>query len=228
MSPAAILYVGLDREKARIEMFKALSVEGHIVSTEDLVHNVGRSERTGVVVEPRLSLQWFVDMQQLATPALRAVMDGEIDFYPDNLKNTYRHWMENIRDWCISRQLWWGHQIPAWYMIHDGEEIVIVAKTETEAVEQARKLTGRGELTASSLRRDEDVLDTWFSSWLWPISVFDGWKNEKELNYYYPTSVIVTGWGYYLFVGGGMVMAGLNGRYKKAISSCLLHRNGER
>ncbi|MEP6647370.1 MAG: valine--tRNA ligase, partial [Saprospiraceae bacterium] len=178
MSHAATFFVGMDRDKARLEMFKALTVENHIEGTEELIHNVGRSERTRVVVEPRLSLQWFVDMKQLATPALESVMNGEIEFYPENLKNTYRHWIENIRDWCISRQLWWGHQIPAWYYDHDDEELVFVAKTEEEAVMMAREQTGRAELDISMLRRDEDVLDTWFSSWLWPISVFDGWKNK--------------------------------------------------
>ncbi len=219
MSNAAILYVGLDRDKARIEMYKALEVEGHIIGTEDLIHNVGRSERTGVVVEPRLSLQWFVDMKQLSAPALSAVMDGEIELYPDHLKNTYRHWMENIRDWCISRQLWWGHQIPAWYMMHEGEELVFVAKTENEALRLAQKKTGRTDLQAASLRRDEDVLDTWFSSWLWPISVFDGWKNEKEINYYYPTSVLVTGWDIIFLWVARMVMAGYEWKGMKPFHS---------
>ncbi|HZV68276.1 MAG TPA: valine--tRNA ligase [Saprospiraceae bacterium] len=215
MSAAAIMFVGLDRDKARLEMYKALSVEGHIVGTEDLIHNVGRSERTRVVVEPRLSLQWFVDMKQIAGPALDAVMNGEIDFYPENLKNTYRHWMENIRDWCISRQLWWGHQIPAWYLMQDDEELVFVAKTEEEALESARQQTGRSDLQASALRRDEDVLDTWFSSWLWPISVFDGWKNEKEFNYYYPTSVLVTGWDIIFLWVARMIMAGYEWKEQK-------------
>jgi valyl-tRNA synthetase len=122
MSPEAILFVGLDRDKARKAMFGALEAAGHLVSTEELIHNVGRSERTRVVVEPRLSLQWFVDMKSIAAPALRAVMDGEVQFYPDHLKNTYRHWMEISVDWCISRQLWWGHQIPAWYLKADSNE----------------------------------------------------------------------------------------------------------
>jgi valyl-tRNA synthetase len=208
MSESAQLYVGLDRNKARKEMFNALSESGHIIGTEDLIHNVGRSERTNVVVEPRLSLQWFVDMQSLAQPALDAVINGEIDFYPENLKNTYRHWMENIRDWCISRQLWWGHQIPAWYLIHEGEELVFVAKEEEEALHEAKNKTGRGDLTVEDLRRDEDVLDTWFSSWLWPMSVFDGFKNPKELKYYYPTNVLVTGWDIIFLWVARMIIAG--------------------
>src|SRR5690606_3869519 len=142
MSEAAQLFVGMDREAARKAMFKTLDEAGFIAGTEDLIHNVGRSERTRVVVEPRLSLQWFVDMKPLSEPALRAVMNGEIGFYPDNLKNTYRHWMENIRDWCISRQLWWGHQIPAWYLRSDGSE-VFVAHHATEALDLARAKTGR-------------------------------------------------------------------------------------
>ncbi len=212
MSEAAQFFVGLDRDKARKRMFEALSVTGHIVGTEDLIHNVGRSERTRVVVEPRLSLQWFVDMKSIATPALDAVMNREINFYPDNLRNTYRHWVENIRDWCISRQLWWGHQIPAWYLVHEGEELVFVTKEEEEALHEAKNKTGRSELTLADLRRDEDVLDTWFSSWLWPISVFDGWRNQKEVDYYYPTSVLVTGWDIIFLWVARMVMAGYEWR----------------
>lgn len=215
MSEAAQLYVGLDRDKARKKMFEALTEAGHIVSTEDLIHNVGRSERTRAVVEPRLSLQWFVDMKSLSPVALDAVMNGEIDFYPDNLKNTYRHWMENIRDWCISRQLWWGHQIPAWYLVHEGEELVFVAKKEEEALHEAKNKTGRGDLTITDLRRDEDVLDTWFSSWLWPISVFDGWNNKKDFEYYYPTNVLVTGWDIIFLWVARMIMAGYEWKGQK-------------
>jgi valyl-tRNA synthetase len=215
MSEAAQLFIGIDRDVARKKMYKSLAEQGHIVSTEELVHNVGRSERTRVVVEPRLSLQWFVDMKSLAEPALDAVMNGEVDFYPENLKNTYKHWMANIRDWCISRQLWWGHQIPAWYLIHDGEELVFVAKEEEEALHEAKNRTGNGDLTIADLRRDEDVLDTWFSSWLWPISVFDGWKNKKELEYYYPTSVLVTGWDIIFLWVARMIMAGYEWTGKK-------------
>lgn len=219
MSEAAQMFIGMDRAKARKKMFDALTEADHIVSTEELIHNVGRSERTGVVVEPRLSLQWFVDMKSLAAPALDAVMNGEINFFPDHFKNTYKHWMENIRDWCISRQLWWGHQIPAWYLMHEGEELVFVAKEEAEALHEAKNKTGRGDLTIDDLRRDEDVLDTWFSSWLWPISVFDGWRNPKELKYYYPTNVLVTGWDIIFLWVARMVMAGLEWTSMKPFSA---------
>ncbi|HUR31262.1 MAG TPA: valine--tRNA ligase [Saprospiraceae bacterium] len=215
MSDAAQLYIGIDRDKARKKMFDALSEAGHVISTEELIHNVGRSERTRVVVEPRLSLQWFVDMPSLAAPALDAVMNGEINFYPENLKNTYRHWMENIRDWCISRQLWWGHQIPAWYLIHEGEELVFVAKEAEEALHEAKNKTGLGNLTMDDLRRDEDVLDTWFSSWLWPISVFDGWRKPEQLKYYYPTNVLVTGWDIIFLWVARMIMAGYEWKGEK-------------
>src|SRR5690606_29506699 len=207
MSEAAQLFVGMDREAARKAMFKALDEAGFIAGTEDLVHNVGRSERTRVVVEPRLSLQWFVDMKALSAPALAAVLNDEIRFYPENLKNTYRHWMENIRDWCISRQLWWGHQIPAWYLRSD-ESKFFVAATVEEALAEARKVTGNSALTADDLRQDGDVLDTWFSSWLWPISVFDGWPDSPDFRYFYPTSVLVTGWDIIFLWVARMIMAG--------------------
>jgi valyl-tRNA synthetase len=215
MHADAQLFVGVDRAKARKLMFDALTEAGHIVSTEELIHNVGRSERTGVVVEPRLSLQWFVDMKALASPALDAVVNNEVTFYPENLRNTYRHWMENIRDWCISRQLWWGHQIPAWYIMHEGRELVFVARKEEDALLEARETTGNNQLTIADLRRDDDVLDTWFSSWLWPISVFNGWKNPQELAYYYPTSVLVTGWDIIFLWVARMIMAGYEWTGKK-------------
>src|SRR5690606_31429025 len=157
---------------ARKAIEKELHDKGYLVKTEDHINKVGYSERTNSVIEPKLSLQWFVDMKELAAPALENVMNGNIELQPDKFKNTYRHWMENVKDWCISRQLWWGPQIPAWFY-GDGEDDFVVAKTLDEAVMAATLKAGRT-ISASDLKQDEDVLDTWFSSWLWPISVFKG------------------------------------------------------
>jgi valyl-tRNA synthetase len=204
--------VGLDRFEARKRMKPVLEESGHLIKTEDYRTNIGRSERTGAVVEPKLSLQWFVKMSELGAPALKAVLDEEVRFYPPSFVNLYRNWMENLRDWCISRQLWWGQRIPAWYLRAEAankETHVFVAATEAEAVEQARKTTGNPALGAADLRRDEDVLDTWASSWLWPISVFDGFnKPDGEIRYYYPTSVLVTGWDIMFFWVARMIMSG--------------------
>jgi valyl-tRNA synthetase len=205
LNEKAELFIGLDRFEARKRIKKELDEKGFLVKLEDYRTNIGRSERTNAVVEPRLSLQWFVDMKSLAGPALEHVMNDDIMFQPASFKNTYRHWLENIRDWCISRQLWWGHQIPAWFV---GEE-VFVALTVEEALEQAKTKTGNYRLTIADLKRDEDVLDTWFSSWLWPITVFDGFNPEsKDFAYYYPTSVLVTGWDIIFLWVARMVMAG--------------------
>ncbi|MBK9149505.1 MAG: valine--tRNA ligase [Saprospiraceae bacterium] len=204
MSPAAQIYPGEDRFTVRKKFSKDLEQVDHILKVEDYQNNVGRSERTNCVVEPRLSLQWYVDMPALAGPALKAVMDDTIEFFPKNQKNIYRHWMENIKDWCISRQLWWGHRIPAWY---HGEHI-FVAETAQLALEEARNVLNNPHLTLEDLRQDEDVLDTWFSSWLWPISVFDGFNDKKEISYYYPTSVLVTGWDIIFLWVARMIMAG--------------------
>ncbi|MBK9257931.1 MAG: valine--tRNA ligase [Saprospiraceae bacterium] len=204
MSSDAGIYIGEDRFLVRKKFAKDLEADGHILKVEDYQNNVGRSERTNCVVEPRLSLQWYVDMQSLAEPALNAVMQDVIEFFPKTQKNTYKHWMENIRDWCISRQLWWGHRIPAWYY---GDQ-VFVAKTAEEALHQAKEATGNEHLSIKDLREDDDVLDTWFSSWLWPISVFDGFRSKDELNYYYPTSVLVTGWDIIFLWVARMAMAG--------------------
>jgi valyl-tRNA synthetase len=211
MSEAAQLHIGKDRFEVRKLIAKDLEASENLVKTENYKNNVGRSERTNVVVEPRLSLQWYVDMKAIAAPALKAVMDDDVEFFPKNQKNTYRHWMENIRDWCISRQLWWGHQIPAW---HYGEE-VFVAETVDEALAEAKIKLNNAALTIADLKQEEDVLDTWFSSWLWPISLFDGFNSKEEIDYYYPTSVLVTGWDIiYLWVAR-MVMAGYEWKNEK-------------
>jgi len=204
--------VGLDRFEARSRMKALLEQGGHLVKVEDYATNIGRSERTNAVVEPKLSLQWFVRMSELSAPALKAVLDKEIRFYPENFQNLYRTWMENLRDWCISRQLWWGQRIPAWYLKSEPlnqEKHIFVASTAEEALEKARQTTGNPHLTLDDLRQDEDVLDTWASSWLWPISVFDGFRQpEGEIRYYYPTSVLVTGWDIIFFWVARMIMAG--------------------
>jgi valyl-tRNA synthetase len=198
--------VGLDRFEARKLMGPALEASGNLVKLQDYVTKIGRSERTGVVVEPKLSLQWFVKMESLGEPALKAVLDDVVRFYPQNFQNLYRNWMENLRDWCISRQLWWGQRIPAWYGPNDG---VFVAETAEEALVQAREHYGNPALRMEDLRQEEDVLDTWASSWLWPISVFDGFNQpDGEIQYYYPTSVLVTGWDIMFFWVARMIMAG--------------------
>lgn len=204
MSPAAQVYVGLDRFEVRKLFSQQLQELGCIEKIENYSNNVGRSERTNAVVEPRLSLQWYVDMKALAATALEAVENDDIRFFPLNQKNLYRHWMENIKDWCISRQLWWGHRIPAWYY----KEEIIVAEDEDQALSEAKKRFGDSNISISDLVRDGDVLDTWFSSWLWPISVFNGFESKDELDYYYPTSVLVTGWDIIFLWVARMIMAG--------------------
>jgi valyl-tRNA synthetase len=166
------LYIGQDRFEARKQITKDLEAAGNLLKVEEYQNKVGYSERTDVVIEPRLSLQWWVSMKELAQPALDNVMDDHVEFHPKKFKNTYRHWMENVKDWCISRQLWWGHQIPAYYY-GEGDGDFVVAKTAEEALKMAREKSGNKTLTAADLKQDEDVLDTWFSSWLWPISLFD-------------------------------------------------------
>tara|TARA_B110000046_G_C13022527_1_gene411999 strand:+ start:1499 stop:4129 length:2631 start_codon:yes stop_codon:yes gene_type:complete len=202
-------YEGKDRFEVRDLIAKELDELGYLIKVEDHINKVGYSERTDAVIEPKLSLQWFVDMKQFSKPALDAVMSGEIKFHPDNQKNTYRHWMENIKDWCISRQLWWGHQIPAFYY-GSGENDFVVAKTIEDAVLKACKKSGKT-ITTEDLKQDEDVLDTWFSSWLWPISVFNGLTDQgnEEIKYYYPTNDIVTAPEIMFFWVARMIIAGI-------------------
>lgn len=206
ISPAAGLYVGLDRFEVRRRIADDLAAAGLIEKVEDYENKVGYSERNAdTVVEPRLSSQWFMKMKGMAVPALEAVEDDTIKFVPEKFKNIYRHWMEDVHDWCISRQLWWGHRIPAWYL-PDGS--VVVAETAEEALEEARRKNPA--LTAADLEQDPDVLDTWFSSWLWPIALFNGIldPDNKEISYYYPTATLVTGPDIIFFWVSRMIMAG--------------------
>ncbi|MBM3452992.1 MAG: valine--tRNA ligase [Bacteroidetes bacterium] len=197
-----------DRFEVRRLIEEELDEKGYLLKIEDHINKVGFSERTNSVIEPRLSLQWFVNMKQLAEPALENVQNGNIQFYPEKFKNTYRHWMENIKDWCISRQLWWGHRIPAWYYGPDTNDFV-VAKTKIEAITLAKIKAGR-EITENQMKQDEDVLDTWFSSWLWPISVFNGLTKpgNEEIKYYYPTNDLVTAPEIMFFWVARMIIAG--------------------
>lgn len=213
ISEAGGLYVGMDRFDVRKQIAKDLQEAGLLEKVEDYDNKVGYSERTNVVIEPKLSMQWFVKMDKLAAPALDAVMKDEIKFHPDKFKNIYRHWMENIKDWCISRQLWWGHRIPAYYLPQGG---FVVAATPEEALKLARKKSGKADLQMSDLRQDEDCLDTWFSSWLWPISLFDGINNpgNEEINYYYPTTDLVTAPDIIFFWVARMIMAGYEYEHK--------------
>ena len=208
------MYAGQDRFDVRRQIEKDLAGAGLLEKTEEYTNNVGYSERTGVAIEPKLSMQWFLSMGELAGPATKAVMEDAIRFVPEKYKNTYRHWMENIKDWCISRQLWWGQRIPAYYLPKGG---FVVAPTAEEALEKARAKTGDASLKAADLRQDEDVLDTWFSSWLWPISVFDGIRNpgNREIRYYYPTDDLVTGPDIIFFWVARMIMAGYEYRQEK-------------
>ncbi len=201
-------YEGMDRFDVRKAIEKELYEKGYLIDTEDHINKVGYSERTNAVIEPKLSLQWFVDMKELSAPALENVMNGTIEFHPAKFKNTYRHWMENIKDWCISRQLWWGHQIPAWYY-GEGNENYVVAKTREEAITLMSKKEGKT-IAADDLRQDEDVLDTWFSSWVWPISVFNGLTQpgNEEIKYYYPTNDLVTAPEIMFFWVARMIIAG--------------------
>ena len=207
LSEAAGLYIGMDRFDVRKQIEKDLDAAGLLDKVEAYTNKVGYSERTNVVIEPKLSMQWFLKMQHFADMALPPVMNDDLKFYPAKYKNTYRYWMENIKDWCISRQLWWGHRIPAYFLPEGG---YVVAATEEEALKLAKEKTGNPALTMEDLRQDEDCLDTWFSSWLWPISLFDGINNpgNEEIDYYYPTSDLVTGPDIIFFWVARMIMAG--------------------
>ena len=205
LSEAAGLYIGMDRFDVREQIEKDLEAAGLLEKVEAYENKVGYSERTNVPIEPKLSMQWFLKMEHLAQIALEPVMNDELKFYPPKFENTYRHWMENIKDWCISRQLWWGHRIPAYYLPEGG---YVVAETAEKALELAKEKNPA--LTMADLRQDDDCLDTWFSSWLWPISLFDGINNpdNEEINYYYPTSDLVTGPDIIFFWVARMIMAG--------------------
>jgi valyl-tRNA synthetase len=211
LNESAEILIGVDRFEARKQIVPLLEAAGHIVKIEDYDNKVGYSERTKEVIEPKLSLQWFCKMDELAKPALEVVMNDTIRFFPDKFKNTYAHWMENIKDWCISRQLWWGHRIPAYYLPNDE---IVVAKTAELALEKARAQFPDQNFQLEDLKQDDDVMDTWFSSWLWPISVFDGFRNpdNADINYYYPTSVLVTAPEIIFFWVARMIMAGLEWR----------------
>jgi valyl-tRNA synthetase len=222
LSEKALLFVGTDRFKARDLVVDLLNKNDLLVKVEDYINKVGFSERTDSVIEPRLSIQWFVKMKQMAGPALENVMNDNITLCPPKFKNTYRNWMENVRDWCISRQLWWGQRIPAYY-IGAGSDYV-VAMNALEALDAARVKTGNPALGADDLRQDEDVLDTWFSSWLWPISVFDGIRSpgNPDINYYYPTDDLITAPEILFFWVARMIMAGYEYRKEKPFKNVYL------
>ncbi len=208
LSEKAEVFVGMDRFQAREAVVARLRDEGRLVKVEDYTHKIGFSERTDAPIEPKLSMQWFCRMKEMAAPALENVMNDSIKLHPGKFKNIYRHWMENVKDWCISRQLWWGHRIPAWYL--PGSNEFVVAGTAEEALSEAVEISGNNNLKASDLRQDEDVLDTWFSSWLWPIAVFDGIRNpsNNDYKYYYPTDDLVTAPEILFFWVARMIMAG--------------------
>ena len=218
ISEAAGFYTGMDRFDVREQIMKDLAGADLVEKVEDYDNKVGHSERTNAVIEPKLSMQWFVKMEELVKPAIAAVEEGDIKFVPQKFRNTYRHWMTTIRDWCISRQLWWGHRIPAWHLPQGG---FVVAENEEEALLKAIKKTGNPELTLADLRQDPDCLDTWFSSWLWPISLFNGILEPEnpEIKYYYPTSDLVTAPDIIFFWVARMIIAGYEFMDRKPFSN---------
>ncbi|MDP1745886.1 MAG: valine--tRNA ligase, partial [Bacteroidota bacterium] len=219
MSEAAQFYVGEDRFAVRKKIAKDLDEMGLIAKIEDIKNKVGYSERTDAVIEPKLSMQWFLKMDTISKPALENVLNGEIKLIPEKFTNTYKHWMENVHDWCISRQLWWGQQIPAWY---DNKGNTVVCKTKEEALEKLK--VKNSQVKSEEIKQDEDVLDTWFSSWLWPISVFDGFKNPDgaDIKYYYPTNDLVTAPEILFFWVARMIIAGYEYRGEKPFTNVYL------
>lgn len=225
LNEKAVIFIGEDRFEARRKITELLKDKGHLVKVEDYINKVGFSERTDAVIEPKLSLQWFLKMKELSEPARKSVMEDEVRLHPPKFKNTYRHWMENVKDWCISRQLWWGQRIPAWYYGENpAPNDYVVSDNIDDAIELAREKTGNRELQKEEIRQDEDVLDTWFSSWLWPISVFDGIRNpdNDDIKYYYPTNDLVTAPEILFFWVARMIIAGYEYQGEKPFKNVYL------